>query len=78
MQCDANINTTTEMAQTTSALLRATAVQHACIFQKQQRVKVLFSQEYALVNTKLIQSGNIPHICHGRHGHVRVNFFWPV
>ena len=20
----------------------------------------------------------IPHICHGRHGHVRVNFFWPV
>ena len=22
--------------------------------------------------------GIIPHICHGRHGHVRVNFFWPV
>ena len=22
--------------------------------------------------------GNIPDICHGRHGHVRVNFFWPV
>ena len=20
----------------------------------------------------------IPDICHGRHGHVRVNFFWPV
>ena len=60
MQCDANINTKIEMAQTTSALLRATAVQHACIFQKQQRVKVLFNQEYALANTKLIQSGK-PH-----------------
>ena len=23
-------------------------------------------------------NGVIPHICHGRHGHVRVNFFWPV
>ena len=21
---------------------------------------------------------SIPDICHGRHGHVRVNFFWPV
>ena len=21
---------------------------------------------------------DIPDICHGRHGHVRVNFFWPV
>ena len=20
----------------------------------------------------------IPDICHGRHGHTRVNFFWPV
>ena len=20
----------------------------------------------------------IPHICHGSHGYIRVNFFWPV
>ena len=24
------------------------------------------------------KTGDIPDICHGRHGHTRVNFFWPV
>ena len=30
------------------------------------------------ISTGPIHVRNIPDICHGRHGHVRVNFFWPV
>ena len=35
-----------------------------CVFVPQSRQSLL--------------SFHIPDICHGRHGHVRVNFFWPV
>ena len=32
-------------------------------------------QEQAL---KITEIENMPHICHGSHGYIRVNFFWPV
>ena len=50
------------------------SVDNQILFTYQEKVLDLFglSQKY----TYCLEA--IPDICHGRHGHVRVNFFWPV